>query len=85
MVTHPYTYADINNLDQLVMAEIRSRTLLHTDIEECIANLAREEYRTLSSFHDNLQSLAATYPQKFNDNFLYPAMLAELKKMLEKQ
>jgi|JI6StandDraft_1071083.scaffolds.fasta_scaffold49173_4 hypothetical protein len=84
IVVNPYTYSDINRLDQLILAEVRSRTLLNSELQEGITMLAREEFRILSSFRDNLQSLATTYPQKFNDNFLYPAMLADLKKMLER-
>jgi hypothetical protein len=54
-------------------------------MQECIALLSVEEYKTISCFRDNMESLAKTYPQNFNDNFLYPAMLVELRKMLEKE
>lgn len=81
----PYIYSDIHRLDELMINEIRSRTFLNAEIEQAIATLAREEFQVLVSFRDNLQSLSTTYPHKFNDNFLYPAMLADLKKMLERE
>lgn len=83
VVTSPFTFYDILTMDSLVTNEIQSRILMRKEIEEVVEILAQEEYKVYKSFRDNLDVFAKQYPAKFSNNFLYSALLTELKKLLE--